>query len=550
MHSTRTPTRPYPTDNRAPGLGTAPSPCPEPSAARRLRSVRPRLTSRIFAAALLALLATGCEQRPAKPKHPNILVISVDTLRPDHMGCYGYRRDTSPRMDRLAAEGALFKNAISSTSWTLPAHAALFTGLPDSVHGCLDTDNKLADARLTLAERLKQHGYTTAGFFSGPYLHPVFGLGQGFDNYVDCTSYPDLNNTTAERTGTVDGRLIWDASHRDITNPTVYKNVKAWIDAGHPAPFFLFIHLWDVHFDFIPPAPYDTLFDPDYRGSVTGDDFLNNPRINVNMPKRDLEHLVALYDGEIRWTDLAIERILNALDARGLLDDTIIALLADHGTEFFEHGLKAHRQTLYDEVIRIPLILWYPPKIQAGARIRQQAHITDVLPTVLDLAGFGPTDDCLGKSLVPALSGETIARDVPCVSELFCKGGRLTQAGAWAPEDTNFPITHQLRAFRELGRKRIHDLNRDETLVFNLETDPAEQHPITDPADPTVIATGKDVLRARAWLADGMKAFPAPAESADVNDRIRKQLERLGYLPSDTRRAPDSQPTPTSAPAP
>ena len=123
--------------------------------------------------------------------YPNILLISVDALRPDHLGCYGYGRATSPNIDKLAGEGALFENAISSTSWTLPAHAALFTGLADSVHGCTDTDRRLAENRHTLAERLKEAGYATVGFFSGPYLHSVFGVGQGFEEYVDCTSYPD-----------------------------------------------------------------------------------------------------------------------------------------------------------------------------------------------------------------------------------------------------------------------------------------------------------------------------------------------------------------------
>ncbi|MBU0617850.1 MAG: sulfatase-like hydrolase/transferase, partial [Planctomycetes bacterium] len=189
--------------------------------------------------------------------YPNILLISVDALRPDHLGCYGYGRATSPNIDKLAGEGALFENAISSTSWTLPAHAALFTGLADSVHGCTDTDRRLAENRYTLAERLKDAGYATVGFFSGPYLHPVFELGQGFDEYVDCTSYPELTERNGIDAKAVDSASVHERSHRDITNPRVYERASAWLTENKRRPFFMFVHMWDVHFDFIPPPPYD-----------------------------------------------------------------------------------------------------------------------------------------------------------------------------------------------------------------------------------------------------------------------------------------------------
>ncbi|MFQ5491669.1 MAG: sulfatase-like hydrolase/transferase, partial [Phycisphaerae bacterium] len=203
-------------------------------------------------------LATPSDDAPATPVtpaappvQPNVLLISIDTLRPDHLGCYGYDRPTSPRIDRLASEGVLFENHISSTSWTLPAHAAMFTSLVDSVHGCTDTDKKLSDSMVTLAERFSSAGFDTVGFFAGPYLHPAFGLAQGFDQYEDCTSYAQTLDSTPVESWAMDPKIMQD-SHQDITTPAVLEAVKSWL-AGHTSGrFFMFVHLWDVHFDFIP----------------------------------------------------------------------------------------------------------------------------------------------------------------------------------------------------------------------------------------------------------------------------------------------------------
>ena len=241
--------------------------------------------STIIAVGLLSIL--GCRrstppstQAAAKgvpatePAKPNVVLISVDTLRPDHLGCYGYHRATSPRIDQLAAQGALFENTISSTSWTLPAHAAMLTSLADTVHGCTDTDKRLEGHHTTLAECLATVNYATAGFFSGPYLHPAFGFAQGFETYLDCTAYPTLEARARKDRDNLDMRL---KSQQDITNPRVYEQVSLWLKQNHRRPFFLFVHMWDVHFDLIPPAPYDTMFDPNYTGTINGRNFFFNP---------------------------------------------------------------------------------------------------------------------------------------------------------------------------------------------------------------------------------------------------------------------------------
>lgn len=490
---------------------------------------------------------------PLRADLPNVLLISIDSLRPDHLGCYGYKRDTSPRIDRLASEGALFETVISSTSWTLPAHAALFTGLPDSVHGCLDTSKPLADNRLTMAERLKKVGYTTAGFFSGPYLHPVFGLAQGFDEYVDCTAYPDLSDEEAKKTGMVDGEAIFDAATEDVTNPRVYERVAAWLRRPPARPFFLFIHMWDVHYDFIPPPPYDKKFDPDYTGWVTGRNVLHDARIVHTMPKRDLEHLIALYDGEIGWTDQHVGMILDVFDELGWRDSTLVIVTSDHGTEFFEHGLKTHRQTLYDEVIRIPLIMRFPGRITPGGRFAQQARIIDVLPTVLDLAGLDEPDDVMGRSLTSLLDGGTLHCDAPAIAELLCDGRRLQPDGKWAPRNPNFLVQQQLRAYRRPEWKLLLDLNERRTLAFDLRSDPEEQTPLAELPKSIL----DDARRADDWLRQYRSAMPPPGSAAPIPVEVLQKLRAVGYLGDD---ADDDEPdldrlptapesSPTSAPS-
>ena len=442
---------------------------------------------------------------------PNVVLISVDMLRPDHLGCYGYARDTSPRIDRLASEGTLFENAISSAPWTLPAHAALMTGLTDSVHGCTDTNRILAARQTTLAERLKAKGYATVGFFSGPYLHPVFGLSQGFDEYVDCTSYSQLSKKTVSATGTVEGRAIWEVSHSDVTNERVYKAVQEWTTKNKRRPFFMFIHMWDVHYDFTPPEPYDRAFDPDYQGPFDGKNFVFDQWINARMEQNDLEHLIALYDGEIAWTDAQIGRILDGLDALGLRDSTIVALVADHGTEFFEHGEKSHRKTLFDESIRIPLIIRYPGEVPHGKRIETQVSIIDVFPTIIELIGLPTSPDVMGQSLVPLFSNRSLARDNLAVSELDSLGRKM-------------------RSFRRRGCKLIRDEVTGRLWVYNLLEDPDELHPLKSLDTPLAQGIVRDARLAERRLNAYRNALSSETSGSSIPPQVLEKLESLGYV--------------------
>jgi len=454
----------------------------------------------------------------AAPKRPNVLLISIDTLRADHLGSYGYSRATSPSIDRLAREGTLFEQHVSSSSWTLPAHAAIFTGLSDSLHGCTDVDKALEPRFETLAERFQSNGYSTAGFYSGPFLHPAFGFGQGFDLYQGCTSYEAAMKVSAP--------VEWSnkpathkAAHEDIANPRTFELFQRWFERREEKPFFAFVHFWDVHYDFTPPPPFDTLFDPDYTGSVDGRRFYFDPNIAAGMPTRDLEHLIALYDGEIAWTDTFIAKIRDELERAGVLDDTVVVITSDHGTEFFEHGQKGHRATLYDEVIHVPLVVRHPASFPAGMRVSAQTRSVDLAPTLIELCALGELRDTSGASLLALL-----------------RDPGLRSGAGWRAISELDTFGRSLLSVRDEDRKTIGDRQRESLRTFDLRADPGELRPIEDPASPLVVDCARVYAETRLELERRAALHAGPSAGSSPPDEVQKHLDDLGYTGQDAPR--------------
>jgi arylsulfatase A-like enzyme len=279
----------------------------------------------------------------------------------------------------------------------------------------------------------------------------------------------------------------------------------------------MFIHLWDVHFDFVPPPPYDTMFDPDYEGTLTGEDFFRNPAVNPRMSRADLDHILALYDGEIAWTDYHIGLILDDLAERGLMENTIVALVSDHGEEFFEHQGKGHRFTLYDEVIRIPMILWYPKKIPAGTRVEKTTSIVDIFPTLLELSGAAPSAQPMGRSLVPLINHDPRSADKLAISELNTLG-------------------QDIATFRSVDRKMRVDNATGNAWSYDLRIDPRERlgqlmrGPVSD-WERDMLAETKQL---RGWLRERKQRFPKASVAPQLSDALVEQLKLLGYLEEET----------------
>ena len=325
----------------------------------------------LYAGVILFIFSLNSYSYCAEEKF-NIILISVDCLRPDHLGCYGYNKDTSPNIDRLADEGIIFSNAITAASWTLPAQMSLFTSKYSTTHGVIADGLELDKSDIALAEILKGHGFITAGFVSGPFMDSYFGFGRGFDLYDDYTIHYD---TTI-------------ASHRGISSPRLNEAVLNWLSQNYHSKFFIFIHYFDTHEEYIPPSPYKEM--------------LSDP-----------------YDGEIRFVDEHIGVLLNKLKELGVFKNSLIILTADHGDEFMEHSMTGHRHSLFQEVIRIPLIFKLPLINSAKKKLEDYVSIIDIMPTILDISNIPLPDNLEGVSLYPLIYNGTKINRSEIYAELF-----------------------------------------------------------------------------------------------------------------------------------
>ena len=339
------------------------------------------------------------------PTDPNVLLIVVDTLRADHVSSYGYHRPTTPNLDRLAAVGVLFENAIANSSWTLPSHASLFTGELPSDHGA-DWELPLGSASLTLAEVLAARGYVTGGFSANTeYVTAAWGLDRGFSRFESHGSSlaEDLTQTTLGRSLalTILPRLgYFDIVGRKRAH-TVSEEFVTWLDrrkAGRP--FFAFLNYFDAHDPYVPPTGHTLRFSPSaHRGDSVnyqfqGDGFRRKPVLSME----DIQSAIDGYDECIAYVDSEIGKLVETLGQRGILDDTLIVVTSDHGEAFGNHDLFGHGNSLYMETLKVPLVLVWPHRIPAGRRVREIAGLNQVPATVLDLIADDP-DGFPGRSL-------------------------------------------------------------------------------------------------------------------------------------------------------
>lgn len=440
---------------------------------------------------------------PASPRPP-IILISIDTLRADHLGCYGYERETSPRIDQLASNSIRFDNAISASNWTLPSHVSLMTSQSPSIHGVVDDRVAMPAEAITLAEALDDKGYDTAALVSWIYVSEVYGFAQGFDSFQTM----------------IDRRAIDPASGKGaLRAEAVVDAANAWLDQRDGEdPFFLFVHLFDPHLDYDPPAPYDTMFDPDYDGHANGSYPYVKPYIEglnefaLDVPARDRSYIEALYDGEIRYVDTQIERLLAKLEETVGLDECVIALVSDHGEEFDDHGsMEGHGWTLYDEVIHIPMLLRLPGRARAGEVIDPPVGLVDVAPTLLELANIAIPDRFTGTSLLAADRGQPIAFSESHRFNIRKRAARAANHKLIHTEDTGMNAAGvPIRAGYEL---------------FDLGHDPGERQNIYQETSPIGIALRDWIARQGKAPADG-----AAPISAELTPEQIELLRSLGYV--------------------
>lgn len=462
--------------------------------------VRPRLALHPFL--LAALLALGCQASPQKGPEspPNLLLISIDSLRPDHLGCYGYSRPTSPNLDQLAKDGIVFERAYSTSTWTLPAHLSLLTSLYPETHRVNKSWRALHRDVVLLPELLSTAGYRSAAVVSGPLLDRRFGFDRGWERYDD--EILDLAKVRNNHAG----------SHKLTSSPQTHRRASKLLEQLGDGPFFLFLHYWDVHYDYQPPPPFDRIFDSDYAGSVSGLNFAKSHEVHAKMDPVDLAHIIALYDGEIRWVDEWLGKLFHELRQRGLFDDLVIVVTADHGDEFFEHGEKGHRSNLYDTTLRVPLVVRLPGARFAGRRATTPVSLVDVAPTLTALAGLSSPAAFSGRALLPP-AGESW-RESPgsdLFAELLGRQGALIRG------------TRKLHV-RFAGRDRI----RGRPEVYELASDPLERLDLAEREPEQSSELAAALLRSRQRLESLGRRLPPHA--ATLEPQRVEELAALGYL--------------------
>jgi choline-sulfatase len=428
---------------------------------------------RAFTAGCLAVIASlaACRSRPAATMPPAdlagrpIILVTVDTLRADRLGAYGSPKGLTPALDRFAQGAARFTAAVTQAPLTLPAHATILTGLHPAKHGVRTNDGfRLAAGVPALAEALRARGYATGAFIGGYPLHASFGLGRGFDRYDD--------------------DFLRAAGAVERSADEVVRSAVAWIDERLSQPFFAWLHLFDPHSPYTPPAPFAAA------------------------------HADAPYDGEVAYTDAAIGRLFEHLQRSGLFPRAAILIVADHGESLGEHGERTHGTFLYDATVRVPLLVKLPD-MAASREVSIPVETADLAPTIASIAGasLGAVD---GRSLMPLQTEpEAAAGDPerPTYTESYYQNVLL----GWSP----------LRAVRT-ARWKFIEAPRPE--LYDLERDPGELRNRVD--DRAALASG--LQRALPSIGADASARPAATAAGGSAERLRS----LGYVSGSTTASP------------
>jgi arylsulfatase A-like enzyme len=455
----------------------------------RFRSALPAL---VIAASFAS--AAGCGREPTgstTPPTPNVLLITIDTLRADHLGCYGSPDVKTPVMDGLAAEGAMFTRAISTSQGTNPSHASMLTGLYVARHRLVNNRTLLADEAVTLAEILSQRGYQTLAAVSVKHLDAAnTHLDQGFDTFMGCEG-PEMRSFERNDAGL--GPALDELS-------------------SSGKPFFAWVHYYDPHGSYRPPEPFNTMY-PEKRdyGPVPPAQFMEIDPWFMDKESVDPDTQISLYKGEVSYTDSELAALLHVLREAGTLDDTVLVIMGDHGESMTEHEVYFCHRGLYNPSLHVPLIVRFPRAVPAATRVQTLVSGVDVTPTVLDLLGIDPAPfDLDGASLVPTFAAPEVPVHDAVYSESVGGAGRTIYSG-------------DLKFIKQYGTDPFISGNH----LFHPWTDWGEHEDLLE-AQPDDVQ--RLLGRIEAWYGSNKERQLPSRERRVLDPETEEALRALGYV--------------------
>ncbi len=428
-----------------------------------------------------------------KPGHyagKNIVIVSVDTLRADHLKLYGYGRDTSPRLDQIAKQSITFERARAPRGLTWPSLVAMFTSLYPKSSNVRSNGDLLAEDVPTLASLLETHGYATAAF---------------------------LGNACGVFTRNFDPSFCG-------TDEAVQEKAVTWIDQHDGSPFFLWVHYKAPHEEYLPPAKYDLFTEPNYSGPANGKrEYLDEVILSEKVPEAsDLSHVVNLYDGEVLYSDALMGEVWDALSKRGFLDDTIFVFTSDHGEELLQHNnYYYHSCSVYDAVLHIPLVIRFPDRAGGGMRVPQLVQNIDIAPTLLELVGVDRPAGFEGQSLRPLINGEPGANEN--FTRSFAEYHRRDVGWIGMIRTDRWHYVYNPEEITPVCRPKGDHFEVSRTELYDHAKDSREEHNVAIEHADLIADLQRELLEAF-----GRQSDYEPAERADL--RVIEQLKAMGYL--------------------
>ncbi|HLC60534.1 MAG TPA: sulfatase [Candidatus Nanoarchaeia archaeon] len=451
----------------------------------------------------------------------NILLLIIDALRPDHLGACGYSRETSPNIDKLANEGVVFLNAYCTLPRSDPSITSMLTGNYPYSHGVrMITNNKVDPSISTLPEILKSHGYRTG--FIKPGTIPPEGYSRGFDDY-DLVGWKIKNKIKRGIFKIKNpGNFLGPAAQR-------FSTAVKWINKNAHKKFFLAVHTHDLHWPYPVPKPYDHIFDPGYKGAHTfadlGKGTISRGDLSFGvkkLPKEEIDHAIAHYDGGIKYVDESLKTVFDALKEKNIYDDTLIIIVSDHGEHFDEHGYYfQHGASLYEPSVKSTFIMRYPKRIPQKKIIESRVQLLDITPTILDILNIPLIEKKEGVSLMPLIDGKVNeARDfvfVEGIEEYFSQHKRIYLKG----------IKGKWRMIIVGDWKLIYIPHPEKNIfeLYNLRQDPKEESNLVGKEQEIFLS-----LKTKLFDFLSLQSNEGEVNIKDLSQKSRQLLIKAGYL--------------------